>query len=227
MRFKLQFVLLLALSPVALAGELVDRVIAVVQKRVVLQSEWDDTVRLERLMEGRAGAEAAPAERQQALDHLLEQVLLQTEIAQSNVVPPTPQEITARLEDVRDDLERLTRKPWSTQLRLAGLDEDDVRDYLRAQIETLRFVDARFRPNVRVDNVDIEKYYRETYLPELRRRGATLVPLNDVRDKIESILVQQRIDDLFEHWLQTARGMVEMRIAMPEPPLQTRPEVSK
>ena len=158
---------------------------------------------------------------------MLEQVLLQTEMAQSNVVPPTPTELTARLDEVRDDLERLTGKPWSMQLRLADLQEEDVRDSLRAQIETLRFVDARFRPNVRVDRVDIEKYYRVVYLPELRRRGATLVPLNDVSDKIEGILVQQRIDDLFEQWLQTARSMVEMRIAMPQPLLQTRPEVRR
>ncbi len=99
-----------------------------------------------------------------------------------------------------------------------GLTEQDVEAQLDSQIRILRFVDLRFRGLVRVDRTAITVYYDETFVPELRKRGADIPPMDQVSDKIRQILVEQRIDGLLTAWLQTlrAQGHIE-RIAESNP----------
>ncbi len=87
-----------------------------------------------------------------------------------------------------------------------GLTEQDVAAQLDSQIRILRFVDLRFRGLVRVDRTAITIYYQETLVPELRKRGADVPPMDQVSDKIRQILVEQRIDGLLNTWLQTLRA---------------------
>ncbi|HKR97304.1 MAG TPA: hypothetical protein VJW55_18160, partial [Candidatus Angelobacter sp.] len=57
---------------------------------------------------------------------------------------------------------------------------------------------------------DIETYYQEKFLPEVRKRNATAPALADVSDKIEQILVEQRIDTLLSDWLKTLRAQAHI-----------------
>ncbi|HKR97669.1 MAG TPA: hypothetical protein VJW55_19990 [Candidatus Angelobacter sp.] len=62
---------------------------------------------------------------------------------------------------------------------------------------------------------DIETYYQEKFLPEVRKRNAAAPALADVSDKIEQILVEQRIDTLLSDWLKTLRAQAHIETMLP------------
>jgi hypothetical protein len=47
-------------------------------------------------------------------------------------------------------------------------------------------------------------------VPELRKQGAPDPPLNEVSEKIEKIVIEQRIDELLNDWLQTLRSQAHI-----------------
>jgi hypothetical protein len=79
------------------------------------------------------------------------------------------------------------------------------RDVAR-QLQVLRFVDLRLRPESHVAREEIEAYYRDTLIPEVRRRAGKEQSLAEVYPQIEEILRQQRMDTLLNSWLQDLRG---------------------
>jgi hypothetical protein len=79
-----------------------------------------------------------------------------------------------------------------------------------AELEQLQLVDLRFRPSIQVSSSDVEKYYREEIVPKLPPSGP--LSLNDASPKIKEILIQQKINQLLNSWLDTLRSQSQIRI---------------
>lgn len=204
----------------------VDRVIAVVNNTPVLQSDWETMLRFEALMNGRAAESFTEEERQGVFGRLVDQELIRHQM--KGVVAPviSDADVDARLKEVRAQIANASKDDsWKEQLRRFGISDGEVRVRLRSQIEILRYMDEQFRPLARVDYRSVTRYYRDQYLPELKKRGAAEVPLTQVADKIREILVQQRIDEQINAWLQTLREGAEIRI--PQPFSEARVETSE
>ncbi|HXB21371.1 MAG TPA: SurA N-terminal domain-containing protein [Candidatus Solibacter sp.] len=199
--------LLLLISPVFPAeAEVVDRMVAVVNKQVILQSELEQAVRVEFLLQGKPLDQLTDAEMRGVLDRLIDQSLLQQQIAQTDVLDPSPEELTSRLQEVRSQIPGADAdEKWRAMLAGYGVTEQDVGTQLISQIRVLRFIDLRFRGLVNADKTAVTTYYQEKLLPELRRQGAPVPPLDQVSSNIEKILVEQRINELLADWLQTLR----------------------
>lgn len=209
MRLRLQLVFLLLIS--ACSAQVVDRMVAVVNKRVILESELDQTARVELLMQGKPLEQLTEADRMATLNRLIDRSLLEQQIARTEMLDPTPEELAARLAEVRRQLPGAgTDEGWHKILKSYGLEQQDVEDNLKAQIRILRFVDLRFRGLVRVEHSAIEAYYRDKLIPELRAQGAEAPPLSQVSAKIENILTEQSIDDMLARWLDTLRGQAHI-----------------
>ncbi|MGE5323829.1 MAG: SurA N-terminal domain-containing protein [Actinomycetota bacterium] len=209
MRLRLQLVFLLLIS--ACSAQVVDRMVAVVNKRVILESELDQTARVELLMQGKPLEQLTEADRMATLDRLIDRSLLEQQIARTEMLDPTPEELAARLAEVRRQLPGAgTDEGWHKILKSYGLEQQDVEANLKAQIRILRFVDLRFRGLVRVEHSAIEAYYRDKLIPELRAQGAEAPPLSQVSAKIENILTEQSIDDMLARWLDTLRGQAHI-----------------
>lgn len=207
--------LLLALS--ISGAEVVDRMVAVVNKQVVLQSELDQTARVEFLLEGKPLDKLTAVDLQQVLDQLIDRALLEQQIMNPSVLDPTPADVVDRLREVR------TRTPgagsdaqWQALLTRYGVTEQDVSDQVISQLRIVKFIDLRFRAMAQVDRAAITSYYQEKLLPELRKQGAPEPPLDQVAGKIEKILFEQRIDDLLNSWLQTLRSQANIQKIVPE-----------
>jgi parvulin-like peptidyl-prolyl isomerase len=197
------------------AQVVVDRIAAVVNKRVILESELDQSVRVESLLQNRPLGEAALT-KSEALDQWIDRLLLEQQIAESDVVNPTPEELAARLKEVRSQIkDAAADEGWQKALAAYGLSERDVENSLISEFRVLRLVDMRFRGLVRVDKVAVADYYQDRLVPELARRGAPVPPLADVSDKIEKILVEQRMDSLLNDWLQTLHGQAHIEKMAP------------
>jgi parvulin-like peptidyl-prolyl isomerase len=225
MRMRFQLVLMLIMA-VTCSAQVVDRMVAVVNKRVILESELDQAVRLEFLMAGKPFDRATQADRMATLDRLIDRSLLDQQAVRSEMLDPEPGELADKVAEVRHQLPNAqTDEGWHKILNDYGLTQQDVEENLRSQMRILRLIDMRFRGLVRVDRSAIEAYYNDKLLPQLRAQGAAVPPLNDVSPKIEQILVEQGIDEMLAHWMDTLRGQahIEKMIAMGGGSQEARP----
>jgi SurA N-terminal domain len=203
-----------ALALVMLAScpaQVVDRMVAVVNRQVILQSELDESEHIEFLLQGKPLDELTAPETDAVLDRLIDQALLQQQIVTPSVLEPTADEISSRLRDVRAQIPgAAVQEKWLAMLAAYGVTEQDVEMHIATQLRILKFIDLRFRTLARVDRTSISNYYRDKLLPELRRQGAAEPPLNQVSGKIEQILTEQRIDELLNSWLQALRSQAQI-----------------
>src|SRR5437016_2720342 len=102
---RLQLAMLLLL-PAALAvvqaialAETLDRVVVVVDKGVILASQWDQAVRYEALAEGKDVRRLTAADRERTLDRLIDQSLLEQQIATTTYKRASAEEIAAKVLD--------------------------------------------------------------------------------------------------------------------------------
>lgn len=205
----LQFVLLLL--TVACPAQVVDRMVAVVNRRVILQSELEQEVRVEFMMQGAPLARRTPQDTLAALDRLIDRSLLDQQIMATAMVDPTPEELAGQVKGVRAQVPgAATDEGWKALLDSYGLTPQDIEDYVTSQVRLLRFVDLRFRGLVRVDKAAIAAYYQDTYLPELRKQGRAEQPLSAVSGEIEKLLVDQNINGMLNNWLQTLRSQARI-----------------
>lgn len=219
MRRRLQLVLLLFVAAgVCHAGDLIDGIVVTVNNVPILRSDVDDEVRFEAFVNGRPSSQIAASDRKAALERLIDQELLRQQMGKT-FVHATPDEIAARLRDIREQIPGAQSDAGCHEvLRRYGLTEAQVTDRLATQIEITHFLDARLRADLRIERAKAEAYYRDTLLPQLQESGAPAVALADVYSRIEEVLRQQRVDDLLSTWLRDLRERSRIQYTSKEAP---------
>jgi len=196
----------------ACRAEVVDRMVAVVNRQVILQSELEQAAHVEFLLQGRSLDQLNAPEMRAVLDRMIDQALLEQQIVSTTMLDPTPDEISARIHEVRGEIPGAAAdEKWRAMLVSYGVSKEDVGKQIASQLRILRFIDLRFRTLAHVDRASISNYYTEKLLPELRKQQAPEPPLAQVSDKIEKILTEQRIDELLSSWLQTLRSQARIQ----------------
>ena len=214
-RFDIVVLALLLLACGAAAQQVMDRVVATVNGQPILQSDWDLEMRYEAFMDNRhAGTD--DARRAAALERVIDQQLLREQM-KGNEPQVSDAEVADKIAQVRKQTPGAeTDNGWRRALANAGLEEDDFRERVAAQLELLRFIDQRLRPSVHIEAKAIETYYRDNFLPELRQRGGSEVPLAEVSSRIEEILTQQQMDQVLSSWLKDLRRSGAIRVLVAE-----------
>lgn len=206
----------LLLTTPSWAGDIVDRVVATVNGKIILQSDWEDALRSEACVEGHSPAELNSDERKAALDHLIDQELLREQMHASDFQHATEKDVAQRLTEIRQQHPEAATPPgWQAFLTSCGLTEDQLARYVGLQLDLMRLVDARLRPNVSIDAKSIESYYNREFLPQLRQSGAGEVPLAEVSPKIKELLTQQKVNELLVVWLHNLRSGSDIRTQFP------------
>jgi hypothetical protein len=194
------------------SGQVVDRMVAVVNKHVVLQSELEQEVRVDFMLRGLPLARVTAAEIDTMLDRLIDQSLLQQQIVATMIVDPSAEELTEGLRKLRAGIPGAQDDAgWQAMLAAYGIGEHDVENHIAAQLRLLRFIDLRFRALTRVDRADVTAYYQQEFLPERRKQGLREPPLAEVFSQIEGLLVDRGINDLLNAWLATLRSQADVR----------------
>ena len=215
MAMRLQFAILLFLAASARA-QVVDRMVAVVNKQVILESELDQAARVEFLLQARPIDQLAATDRTATLERLIDRSLLEQQIVDPAMLNPSAEDLAAKIKEIRDGLPGAgADERWKSILAGYGLTQQDVEDQLTSQFRILRFIDLRFRGLVQVDKDAIAAYYQDRFLPEVRKRNAAEPKLSEVSDKIEQILAEQRIDGLLNNWLKTLRAQAHIERMLP------------
>jgi hypothetical protein len=217
MRTRLHFVIVLLLAGVVQPqAQVVDRMVAVVNKRVILESELDQATRVEFLLQAKPIERLTSADRTAIMERLIDRSLLDQQIVNPAMLDPAPEELKAKIEEIREGIPGASSdERWNIVLVGYGLTEQDVEEQLSSQFRILRFIDLRFRGLVRVDKEAIAAYYEDRLLPEVRKRNAAEPKLSEVSEKIEQILAEQRIDELLNNWLKTLRSQAHIERMLP------------
>ena len=216
MRSVLRLVIVVAAVAPCVA-QYVDRIVASVNGTPILWSDVEEEVRIEALMQGAPSEQITAAKRNEALDHLIDSTLVRNQLGEetSSDTEATRQQLAERINSVRSELNATSDPDWQALLTRYALTESEVSRYLRKQMEVLDFIDLRFRSGVQVTPKQIEDYYNQQFVPDLKKRGATAPPLSAVRSQIENILVEQAISASTSQWLKIVREQAEIWRAEP------------
>jgi peptidyl-prolyl cis-trans isomerase SurA len=199
--------------PVAGAGEVIDRIVATVNGHIILQSDWDEALSYEALLNGRSLAQLGEDDRRAVLDRLIDQELLRGQMKAADFQHASVSEASARVADARRQYpEAAGDQGWQALLAKYHLTEKDLLSHVQQQIDVMRLVDAHLRPAVQIDAKTIETYYRENFVPQLKQSGAGEPPLADVSSRIRELLIEQKVSELLVSWLQALRSEGDVRM---------------
>ena len=197
-----------------MAGQIIDGIVAKVNKTAILLSDWDEAIRYEAFVDGKALNKLTDEDHKATLDRLIDQELLRQQLI--NGIHVRAERVDAKIAEIRKLYPGAeTEAGWKATLKRYGLTEAQLKEHLKVQIAVLRMVDERLRPGVQVDSHSVETYYREKFLPELRQKGAQDVPLASVAPKIQEVLAQERVDELLTAWLRNLRAQSEIQMGTP------------
>jgi hypothetical protein len=221
-RFCIIGVFLLVSFTRARSDEVLDRTVATVNGHVILLSDWDDELHLECLLQNHATAEITPELRKAALQRLIDQELLREQMHTAELKPVPAESVQKQVNAINEDAVRVRAgKPWEVILSEYGVSEKLVESHTAAELQDLEFIDGRFRPSVQVSPEEVQQYYKDELVPKLP--AADPVSLKEVTPKIREILVQKKIDQMLETWLQGLRTQATIRIleSSDSPPAQS------
>jgi hypothetical protein len=189
MRSRLLPALAVATSAaLAAPGEIIERVVAVVDERPLLLSDV------------RALAAVRGLPEKEAVEAAIDERLMSVEAAR------LPQaEVTAEEED------RALAQLLETRPALRGeVPEPDLRRLLRRQLAILKYVEFRFRPQLRVSDEDVRKAWEE------EQAGRPAGPaLEDEQDAIRARLERRALDERIEAWVKELRARADVRYVPP------------
>ncbi len=152
-----------------------------------------------------AGPDQDP--RYTALDALIDRKVVLEVVRASRGIER--EELGRALGFLRDDL---GQAEFARRLRKFGLLDSDLLPYLEEKLLFERAVVSRFNQNLPVTRTEIERYYRDVYVPELTRSGVPALPLDEVAAMIETRIREQGRSRKVADWIKGLRERSEIQI---------------
>lgn len=118
-------------------------------------------------------------------------------------------ELAAGLAELRRDL---GEDAFNTKLRKFGLTEKDLEPYVGDRILYDKALALRFSQTIPVSLTEVERHYRDTYVPEQARLGLPPEPLDRVADRIESTIRDERRMKQMGDWVRDLRKRADIQL---------------
>lgn len=204
---KFTIALVLAFGACGLqAGDILDRVVATVNGQPILQSEVAEEVAFDCLFARSECNRNDPERIHAARERLIDRKLLSQQMRGTRFERSRPDEVQRKLDELRQQLlsGRNNATEWQQLLLHSGLSEDQVHVRIGAELDSVRFLDAHFRPGTVVTSSQISSYYSQQFVPKLPPHSRP-PELSAVSGQIREILVQQAINSDLNAWLATLR----------------------
>ena len=195
----------------------IDRVVAVANGDLILESDVDEERRFAafqpyRNLEGNFS-------RADAIERLIDRsLILEQARAQAAGAPITDADIDADLVELRKAIFACrpykceTEEGWLKFLAANGFTDKEFRERWRDRMETLRFIEQRFRMGIRITPQEISDYYTKTLSPQYASRHVTAPKLDSIRERIQEILLQEQVSKLLADWLTALRASGDVRM---------------
>lgn len=212
------FALIFAISPAQIrAQKIVDETVATVSDNVVAPEliTYSDLLWQLALQPGVPINPPASEDLNRALRTLIDQRLIALEAKRLPTVAPSEDQVKQKIRDV---LERFpSTAEFERRLRLVGFDsvnDDDFQRIMRERVAIENYLDFRFRSFVVITPQDEERYYRDIYIPDFRKRnpGSIIPALDEVRPQINQILTERKIAEDIERFLEEAKRRAQIEV---------------
>ena len=186
-------------------GEIVDRIVAVVNDEVITLTDVN-IIQKFGLFEDLE--ESPDADMQtQILSRLINQKLV-IQLASERIMVDK-EELEASLSDF---IQKTDPDFAGTALLQFGLDWDDLSSYLREKLAFQKIVSQRFNRGVIVSIEEIERYYEQVYVPSQRGKKLSPQPMIEVLDQIEGELQREKIEDQVQEWIDNLKREANIQI---------------
>jgi len=189
------------LLPAAAGAELVDRIVAIVDRDVVTLSEAEQARAIA------ATRSDGRVDLVDAVERLIESRLVEREVERFSSEPVPRELVDQAVEEVRSSF--TTAEDFRAMLAATGLSEQELRSQLRRQLEVNRYLERRFRGLVFVTDAEIEAYYRDELPRDLGGRPAP--ELAQVTDAIRRILEERRFNARVDQWIAELKSRAVIR----------------
>ena len=200
-------------------GEPLDRVVAIVNNDLVLESDVNEEMRLDQWQpfQGVPGETA----RERAITRLVDRSLI---LQQEKIQPQaaiSDAEVNAELMELRKQIPACTRykcttaEGWHKFLADNGFTEAEIVEHWRVRMSVLRFIEMRFRAGQRISQGEVKDYYEKTMLPVYAREKVKPPALDSIQQRIEEVLLQQKVSSLLDEWLKALRAQGTVRVLKP------------
>lgn len=199
----LRQIILAACMAGAIPAETLDRIAVTVGPDIITESELLRDLRVTAFLEHKP-VDLSSAARRQAAQRIVDQILILREAVDSHVSLPSTEAAAGLVAPYKAD------SNFQADLERYGISEEDLSAHLLAGLRTLAFTDLRFRPDVQVSPEDIRNYYNQLArqnAPNTARLGS----FDENRDQIEKLLIEQRVMQTLDQWLETARAAANIR----------------
>jgi len=195
----------------ALQAEIIDRIAASVDYRVITTSEVERQIRVAAFEDGQK-PDLSAARKQAALQTMIDQVLIQKDLENSHYPLPEPAELNPAIDQFKKE-HFPSDAEYQRVLAEYGITEQDFRDLLLWQRTLLSFIQVRFETGIQISDQEISDYFEKTVKPaaEAAHPGQA-VTLDDYRKQIQKTLEGQQVDRQMDTWLNAARRRARILI---------------
>ena len=207
-------------APIPKGAVVLDRVVAVINGSVILQSDVNEEMSYAVLQP--FSIDSTRNTPQRALQRLIDRdLILQQMQTAETVTPPSPEEVQQRLTELRGVIPDCVRyhcqtdAGWQDFLSAKGLTEKEVQAHWSQRMLILSFIQSRFGSGVRITPAEIADYYNKTLVPQFHDKPVKPPALAAVSSRIEEILLQQRVSSLLLEWLQSLKSEGSVSILDP------------
>ena len=215
--FKIRLLFISALSVFSIlpcfmqAGEIVEKVAAVVNDEVITFSE---VIAAFNLQQGEVSV-PGKGDLDPILDQLINREIAYQEIRRFEQIDVTEEEINQAVEEFKrtyphaENLERI--------LEVNGISEDELVTMLVKRIAIEKFLNGRFLPYIQVTPEEIETFYQEEFIARLQDRGeANIPPLEEVSASIEGLVRERMFNESVEAWMGGLKEKAAITIILNE-----------
>ncbi len=201
-------------------GEQVDRVVALVNGQIVLDSDVNEEHRFEAIQpypssNGTQSTRARELERLVNRSLILQQARLQS---QDNI---TDADVDKEIADLRKTLpackagDCATDTGWSHYLASQGFSVAEFKTRWMERMQVLAFIQERFGAGTSVSEGQVREFYQNTMLPQYKKAGTKPAPFVSVEPRIREVLQQQQVSSLLRDWLQSLRAQGSITVLHP------------
>lgn len=195
-----------------------DRVVAVVNGDLILESDLDEEQRMAAFQPFR---DRSVVTRDQLVERLIDRDLILQQLRLQPQPPITEEQVDSEFTALRKNIPECvkfsceTEAGWEKFIAAQGFTLEELSSRWKQRMEVLRFVEARFRMGIRISQSDIDEYYNKTLVPAYRAENVSPPLEATISDRIQEVLLQRQVSKLLDDWLASLRAQGSVRIVKP------------
>jgi hypothetical protein len=185
-------------------AEVVDRIVAVVDREVITRSETELARDIGAIRGGDVELTLAVA-----VERLIETRLIEREIRRYRGEPVAAEQVSQAVDAIRDSFP--SNESFLEALAEQGMSEEALRQMVRRQIAVSQYLERRFRPLVHVTDEEVEAYFQEELLPALLDSGGAAPVFEDVAERIRQIVAERKFNQRVDDWIEDLKSRSRIR----------------